>query len=204
MTKTKKIFLGIIIILSLIAITLGFMGAEMKINALAITGLSIGGVAIILLIIFIFNVSISMKSSSKGFEEFYQAGDYEGGIEFYKKIYKESPNGKEKSQAAYYLMTFYFLANDLDSARDLFGDAEFGIFEDYVLYYDILFDLYDGMVGDAREKYNRFMDLNRNELAERKNILNQIFDFIDDKIDTINIKSDYPIIKDIIERYVEA
>ena len=180
------------------------MGAEMKINALAITGLSIGGVAVILLIIFIFNVSISMKSSSKGFEEFYQAGDYEGGIEFYKKIYKESPNGKEKSQAAYYLMTFYFLANDLDSARDLFGDAEFGIFEDYVLYYDILFDLYDGMVGDAREKYNRFMDLNRNELAERKNILNQIFDFIDDKIDTINIKSDYPIIKDIIERYVEA
>ena len=101
-------------------------------------------------------------------------------------------------------MTFYFLANDLDSARELFGDAEFGIFEDYVLYYDILFDLYDGMVGDAREKYNRFIDLNRNELAERKNILNQIFDFIDDKIDTINIKSDYPIIKDIIERYVEA
>ena len=203
MTKTKKIFLGIIIVLSLIAITLGFMGAEMKINALAITGLSIGGVAVILLIIFIFNVSISMKSSSKGFEEFYQAGDYEGGIEFYKKIYKESPNGKEKAQAAYYLMTFYFLANDLDSARELFGDAEFGIFEDYVLYYDILFDLYDGMVGDAREKYNRFIDLNRNELAEKKNILNQIFDFIDDKIDAINIKSDYPIIKDIIERYVE-
>jgi hypothetical protein len=47
------------------------------------------------------------------------------------------------------------------------------------------------------------MDLNRNELAERKNILNQIFDFIDDKIDTINLQSDYPIIKDIIERYAE-
>ena len=121
----------------------------------------------------------------------------------YKKIYKESPNGKEKAQAAYYLMTFYFLVNDLDSARDLFGDAEFGVFEDYVLYYDILLDLYDGMVGDAREKYNRFMDLNRGELAERKNILNQIFDFIDDKIDTINLQSDYPIIKDIIERYAE-
>jgi hypothetical protein len=59
------------------------------------------------------------------------------------------------------------------------------------------------MVGDAREKYNRFMDLNRTELAERKNILNQIFDFIDDKIDTINLQSDYPIIKDIIERYAE-
>ena len=72
------------------------------------------------------------------------------------KIYKESPNGKEKAQAAYYLMTFYFLVNDLDNARDLFGDVEFGVFEDYVLYYDILLDLYDGMVGDARDPYLEF------------------------------------------------
>jgi tetratricopeptide (TPR) repeat protein len=203
MSKFKKILLGIIIILSLIAITLGFLGSELKNSPLAITAISIGGVAVVLLIMFIFSVSLAAKSNAKGFEEFYQEGDYEGGIEFYNKIYKESPNGKEKAQAAYYLMTFYFLVNDLDSARDLFGDAEFGVFEDYVLYYDILLDLYDGMVGDAREKYNKFMDLNRNELAERKNILNQIFDFIDDKIDTINLQSDYPIIKDIIERYAE-
>ena len=100
-------------------------------------------------------------------------------------------------------MTFYFLLNDLDKARDLFGEAEFGNLYKYALYYDILLDLYDGMVGEAKEKYETFMEGKHPELKERRDILTQIFDFIDDKIDTLNIQSDYPIIKDIAERYAD-
>ena len=100
-------------------------------------------------------------------------------------------------------MTFYFLCNNLDGARDLFGEIEFAKYEDYVLYYDILLDLYDGMVGDAREKYARFMETKQPDLLVRRLTIKQIFDFIDDKLEEINIKTDYPIIKDIIDRYAD-
>ena len=139
----------------------------------------------------------------KSFDSFYNSSDYDGGVKYFEEQLKIAPVGLEKAKCAYYLMTFYFLKNDLESARDLFGEIEFAKYEDYVLYYDILLDLYDGMVGDAREKYERFMETKEPDLLVRRLTIKQIFDFIDDKIDTINIKTDYPIISDIINKYAD-
>lgn len=198
----KKLFIGGIVILAALAVTFCTVGSNLGNNGLVTVGIILGCVAVVFLILVLFYTTKNMKSTSRGFEEFYRLGDYEGGIEYYEKKMEES-EGTAKCQCAYYLMTFYFLTNDIEKVRDLFGEADFGAFYDYVIYYDILLDLYDGMVGEARDKYKTFMDLEHKELKERKDNLTQIFDFIDDKIDTINIQSDYPIMKDIIERYAE-
>lgn len=197
----KKIVIGFAIATALIAVGLCTFGAQLNNNILIYVGLGIGALSVISFVILVFSTLNNSKETSKGFEEFYQTGDYEGGVEFYKKKLKGAPEGPSKEQSAYYLMTFYFLLNDLEAARDLFGEIEFDKFKVYILYYDILLDLYDGMVGDAREKYNEFMEAPNKELKERKEIITEIFDFIDNKIETINIKTDYPIIKDVLERY---
>ncbi len=198
----KKLFIGGIVILAALAITFCTIGSQLGNNNLVAIGIILGCVAVVILVLLLFYASKNMKSTSRSFEEFYRLGDYEGGIEYYQKKMEES-QGASKCQCAYYLMTFYFLTNDLEKARDLFGDADFGQLYDYVLYYDILLDLYDGIVGEAREKYKIFIDSDHKELKERKDNLTQIFDFIDDKIDTISIKSDYPIMKEIIEKYAD-
>lgn len=196
----KKLFIGGIVILAALAITFCSIGSQLGNNNLVVMGIILGCVAVVFLILLLVYMAKSMKTTSRSFEEFYRLGDYEAGIEYYQKKMKES-EGTTKSQCAYYLMTFYFLTDDIERARDLFNDTNFGPLYDYVLYYDVLLDLYDGKVNEAKEKYKIFIDSDHKELKERKDNLTQIFDFIEDKIDTINIQSDYPIMREIIEKY---
>ena len=199
----KRIVKIIIAACAVIAITLIMLGITISTPAITVTGLGFLIVTIISIIVYVFYSSRKIRGYGKGFESFYQAGDYDGGIKHFEEKLDTLPEGVEKEQSAYYLMTFYFLKNDIDKARDLFGEIEFNKYEEYVLYYDILLDLYDGVVGEAKEKYERFMATKQPDLTIRKLTLKQLFDFVDDKVDTINLESDYPIIKDIVDRYAE-
>ena len=201
--KREKIILGIIVTILILGIVLVLTGMAAEVKAITITGIPFGVLGVLGIIGYLFYNTVKARGSSKSFESFYNSGDYEGGVKYFEEQMKIAPAGLEKAKCAYYLMTFYFLCNNLDGARDLFGEIEFAKYEDYVLYYDILLDLYDGMVGDAREKYARFMETKQPDLLVRRLTIKQIFDFIDDKLEEINIKTDYPIIKDIIDRYAD-
>lgn len=201
--KIRKILLSLSLGFIILGISLVFIGVGVNINIIKIIGVIFGVIGVIGMVVYLFQNTMKARGSSKSFDSFYDKGDYEGGASYFEEQLKIVPLGLEKAKCAYYLMTFYFLNNDIDKARDLFGEIEFAKYEDYVLYYDILLDLYDGMVGDAREKYQRFMETKEPDLIVRRLTIKQIFDFIDDKIDTINLKTDYPIIKDIIDKYAD-
>lgn len=198
--KKKPLFL-MLGVLFLLAATLLGMATILKNDILKYIGFSVGAIFLIALFVILIKLSLSTKNYYKSFNYYYDNMLYEEGKDYFLKELPTITNNAIKTQASYYLLTFYLLLDDLEKGKELLKNTIWGNYFGYVLYFDILFDLLDGNLEEAYKKNESFQNYDQNNLSDRKNIISDIIKFIKNETDTITVNSPYPIVLNVIKKY---
>lgn len=198
--KKKPLFL-MLGVLFLLAATLLGMATILKNDILKYIGFSVGAIFLIALFVILIKLSLSTKNYYKSFNYYYDNMLYEEGKDYFLKELPTITNNAIKTQASYYLLTFYLLLDDLEKSKELLKNTIWGNYFGYVLYFDILFDLLDGNLEEAYKKNESFQNYEQNNLSDRKNIISDIIKFIKNETDTITVNSPYPIVLNVIKKY---
>ena len=123
--KKKPLFL-MLGVLFLLAATLLGMATILKNDILKYIGFSVGAIFLIALFIILIKLSLSTKNYYKSFNYYYDNMLYEEGKDYFLKELPTITNNAIKTQASYYLLTFYLLLDDLEKSKELLKNTIWG------------------------------------------------------------------------------
>lgn len=158
----------------------------------------------ILLILYTSMYIVTQKNSDKVlFNNYSTNKEYSKAVKIFENKLNIYLSGNLIKQTKFFLLNLYFKVNDLNAAFDVLNNSKWGYLKNDVIYFKILYCLYNKDLLKAKEYLVYLKNLNKNILLEQTLFCDRIINCIDngDFSDKFYIDSNFKIVEEIYLKY---